>query len=153
MTNLLDRTMVTLSELSIIYDGDHREKRLAIVCDPHEVDGTGRKMTEEQMAGIGQVLFDDYEYFDDSLEDLDVNLLPHPVSCQLVFSEHTLVAIGLEKKDQYCHLETGDILSENALLALYKSRKEGRLRKEIMSLLNKVMLLENELNELSNIKF
>ena len=153
MINLLDRVIVTLSELSITYDGDHREKRLAIVCDPLEVDGTARRMTKEQMAGIGQILFDDFEYFDDSLEDLDVNLLPFPISCQLVFSEHILVAIGLEKKDQYCHLETGAILSESALFSLYKSRKDAKIRKEMMSLLDKVKFLANELDELSNIKF
>lgn len=135
MRNLLEKRMDTITALQVFYDTDHRQKELSLICRSGVVSGTGKKVTEKQLSGISQVLYHDPAKFSYALQTpISFNLLRAPVSCQLVFSFGTLVAIADKEGKNYCDLETGNVISEKTIFHWCKYREMEREIEEIQLL-------------------
>lgn len=141
MRKILEKNKDTLTSLKIFYDGDHRQKELALSCHSAAITGTGRKVTEKQLAGIAQVLYHNPKKFSYALQTpISINLLDGPIVCQFVFSFHTLVAIADKDGQAYCDLATGDVIDEKLLFQRCKFRTM-----EIQ--LDKIRCLKDKLKE------
>ncbi len=120
MQKLLETKKVQLSELKVVYDVDHRMNTIQLTCNPSEVEGTGRRVTEKQLAGIFTALYD--QKYEPMVVVANKNYLRKPVNCTLVFSENTLVAIGNMNEERFCQLQNGEVVDE---ITLYKFCKES----------------------------
>ena len=152
MRKLLEKKEVTLKGLYIIYDGDHRQYTLKIECDPDEVNGTGRIVSDTQLRGISHVLYRDSNRFEPFLQTHDVNLLSQPLKCNLIFSDNTLVAFCSENDNICFHLGNNELCSEEILFDFCKLEKQESILSTIKSLshrLNELMLEYEEVEKMT----